>query len=77
MMRAVMVKRMVRPCEMYRNGPRVRAKTMRRKIMRPPRWALLVQFDWTYENSASVARIMMSDETAPPRATADHRIAGA
>jgi hypothetical protein len=56
-------------------GPPVTARTMSRKINRVVKCEALFQVVGMYENSASVARIMMSVATAPPSAVADQVIA--
>jgi hypothetical protein len=56
-------------------GPAVRANVTIRKRRRRERWDVLFQVVGMYENSMSVAKIMMRVATAPPRAVADHVIA--
>ena len=56
-------------------GPAVRLRVTHRTGRRLVGWDALFHVVGVYENSASVARIMITVDTAPPSAVADHVIA--
>ena len=53
----------------------VRPGVTHRKSSRRVRCSELFYVEGVYENSASVAKIMITEDTAPPSAIADHYIA--